>query len=244
MCGRFALPDEDEVGAYWQIVRCRCRGWFTPQHNVAPTAQVPIVVKADDGALELQAARWGLIPRWWQKNAAPTLTFNVRCEDAARKPLWRESLRNSRCLMPARGWYEWNAKEPMGRGSGRPGKQPYFIRCPDAKVIAFAGLWSVWDRPGAGPVASCALLTKPAAPGIAAIHPRMPVVLKPNQEAAWLDPATPPDGLDALVAGAREDLRGHPVGPRVNGIRNDSPELMDRIQTSATGTLDFDASGV
>ncbi len=57
-----------------------------------------------------------------------------------------------RCLMPARGWYEWCE-------SGRTVRQPYFISDPAQEVIAFAGLWSVWERPGASPIISCALLS-------------------------------------------------------------------------------------
>ncbi len=73
---------------------------------MAPTTRVPMVFRADDTLLELNAARWGLIPHWWKKDAPPSLTFNARSEEAAEKPTWRHSMRKSRCLMPARGWYE------------------------------------------------------------------------------------------------------------------------------------------
>ena len=227
MCGRYVMPDDDAIGEYWAI---SCRAWLPtilPRFNVAPAAQVPIVVRRPDGALESRIARWGLIPRWWKTDAPPARTFNARSEDAAHKPAWRDSLRSSRCLMPARGWYEWNANEPARSESGRAGGQPYFLFCPGEKIIAFAGIWSVWERPGSAPVASCALLTRKAAPGLSAIHPRMPVVLRPERQAAWLDPAATADGIQALLAGAREDVSCHPVSTRVNDARNDFPELMD-----------------
>ncbi|MDP1930871.1 MAG: SOS response-associated peptidase family protein [Gammaproteobacteria bacterium] len=44
--------------------------------------------------------------------------------------------------------------------SGRTVRQPYFISAPAQEVIAFAGLWSVWERPGASPIISCALLSR------------------------------------------------------------------------------------
>lgn len=243
MCGRYVLPDDNALGEYWAV---SCRIWLAtilPRFNVAPTAQVPILVRGPAGAPEPQVARWGLIPGWWRKDVPPALTFNARSEDAARKPVWRENLRASRCLMPARGWYEWNADEPVRGAAGRKGGQPYFIHCPGEKVIAFAGTWAARERPGAEPTTSCALLTKPAAPGIAFIHPRMPVVLKPEHYAAWLDPATTADGIQALLADAREDLAGYPVGTRVNDVRNDFPELLDKVDTYSIGTLDFDAPG-
>lgn len=243
MCGRYVMPDDDAIGEYWAI---SCRIWLAtvmPRFNVAPTAQVPIVVRGRSGALEPRVARWGLIPGWWNKETPPAMTFNARAEDAARKPVWRESLRAARCLMPARGWYEWNANEPVRGAAGRQGGQPYFLHCPGAKVIAFAGLWSVWERPGSARVVSCALLTRKAAPGIASIHPRMPVVLKPEHEAAWLDPATPADGVQALIAGARADVEAYPVGLRVNNTRNDDPELMEKARTYVIDPLNLAAPG-
>ena len=146
MCGRFSLPDEAAVAYILKIDRWNWH-WPEPRFNVAPTTRVPMVFRADDALLELNGARWGLIPDWWKKDAPPSLTFNARSEEAADKPTWRHSLRRLRCLMPARGWYEWNEKELVRSDSGRQVKQPYYICAPNAEAIAFAGLWSIWrDR--------------------------------------------------------------------------------------------------
>ena len=227
MCGRYVLPDEDSIGEYGVINRCFCRGWFKPQFNVPPTVQVPIIVKAE-GGLYLRSARWGLIPSWWTQEKPPSMTFNARTEDAAQKPTWRDCFRSRRCLMPARGWYEWNANERVQGEAGPPVKQPYFISCPDTKAIAFAGLWSVWERLGAEPVVSCAVLTKPASSGISFIHDRMPVVIKPEYYDSWLNSATTASGVAERIADARVDLVGYPVSRKVNHVRNDGPELIER----------------
>ncbi|MGH8551389.1 MAG: SOS response-associated peptidase [Methylococcales bacterium] len=171
-----------------------------------------------------------MIPSWWKKETPPSPTFNARSEEASQKPMWRHSLHTMRCLMPARGWYEWNENEPVHGESGRKVKQPYSIFCPDAEVIAFAGLWSFWERPGTASVVSCALLTKDAAPRIAAIHHRMPVVLKPEQYDRWVDPSITAAGIEGLVAGAREDFEGYPISTRVNNTRNDYPELLEKVR--------------
>lgn len=237
MCGRFVLADEDSLGEYWTINRNFCRGWFKPRFNVPPTSQVPILIRAADGARELRPARWGLIPRWWQKDTPPTMTFNARSEDAARKPTWRDSFRSQRCLLPARGWYEWNVAEKVPGKSGHAVKQPYFLFCTTDKIIAFAGLWSVWEQPGADPVISCGILTRAAAPGIAFLHPRMPVVLKPGNQDAWLDSATPAADLPGLLADSREDFAAYPVSTRVNNIRNDDLGLMEKSEPPRQGSL-------
>lgn len=228
MCGRYVLPDEDSIGEYWAINCCFCRGWFRPVFNVPPTSQVPIIVRAE-GQLYLRSARWGLIPGWWSKDTPPSMTFNARSEDAAQKPVWRESLRSRRCLLPALGWYEWNVAEMVQGSADRPAKQPYFISCPESKVIAFAGLWSVWERPGTEPVVSCAVLTKAAAPAITFIHDRMPVVLKPERHDAWLDPAATASDVTGIIADAREDLAGYSVSTKVSNVRNDDPDLVKPV---------------
>ena len=165
MCGRFALPDEATVSKFLKIDRWNWH-WPEPRYNVAPTTRVPIVVKAEDDLLELNGARWGLIPHWWKKDTPPSLTFNARSEEASEKPTWRKSMRGMRCLMPVRGWYEWNENELVRSDSGRKVKQPYFINPPYSDIIAFAGHWAIWSGQDGSQVLSCALLSIDARPGI------------------------------------------------------------------------------
>ena len=153
MCGRYVLPEDEALPAFGPFPGGCCVCAFRPRYNVPPTAQVPIVVSAPAGR-QLRRARWGLIPGWWTQEAPPPRTFNARAEDAAEKPVWRDAWRAGRCLMPARGWFEWRAGE-----TPRAPKQPFFIACPAAPAIAFAGLWALWERPGAEPVASCSTAT-------------------------------------------------------------------------------------
>ncbi len=229
MCGRYVSPEKEAIVERWPKVRCGCDGGWKPGFNVAPTTQVPILVQGGDGGMELRAARWGLVPPWWTKDKPPAMTFNARAEDAAQKPTWRDSLRTMRCLLPARGWYEWNPKEPAPDAAGRESGQPYFFFCPAEPVFAFAGIWSARERPGAAPLLSCALLSTRAAPAISSIHPRMPVVLPPENQIRWLDPSATPGEVQALLAAACTEFAAHPVSTRVNNVRNDAPGLMSPV---------------
>lgn len=226
MCGRYVTPDEAALERFWALDR---RHWnpFRQSYNVAPTTVVPVIRRAEDGADELCGARWGLIPHWWTRETAPSFTFNARSEEAASKPMWREGYRHKRCLMPAQGWYEWRELEALPAASkGRAAKQPYFIHCDTDPVIAFAGLMANWRAPDGQWIVSCALLSTAAAPAIAHIHDRMPVVLAPESLAAWLDPNQSVEDVGRIVARAREDFTAHPVSTRVNNARNDSPDLI------------------
>ena len=71
-----------------KILKIDLWNWHWPEtrYNVAPTTRVTMVLRADDALLELNVARWGLIPHWWKKDTPPSLTFNARSEEAEEKP--------------------------------------------------------------------------------------------------------------------------------------------------------------
>lgn len=230
MCGRYVPPDEAALDRFWQVNRRSWPGWIKPVFNIAPTMQVPIVLQADDGVYELAAARWGLIPSWWNKASLPSLSFNARSEEAAQKPMWRHSLQTQRCLMPALGWYEWNEHEQTRNERNRKVNQPYFIHATDGAPVAIAGLWSSWVSPDNSIIVSCALLTREAAPSISAIHHRMPVVLTPDDYARWMSVQTPDTDVRHMIAESRQDFEGYPVGVKVNNVRNDDPGLIEPLK--------------
>src|SRR4051812_30867761 len=99
MCGRYVSPDQAAIERQWRIVRAGVLP-FPIRFNVAPTAVVPILFNAEEG-LELAAARWGFVPQWWSQPKPPRFSHNARIEEAAGKPMWRDAMREARCLVPA-----------------------------------------------------------------------------------------------------------------------------------------------
>jgi putative SOS response-associated peptidase YedK len=230
MCGRYVTPAIAAMEREWHVGRHNWLSWFLSAFNVSPASFVPIVIETEDGEHEILRARWGLIPHWWKDKTLPSRTFNARSEEAAQKPMWRSGLKSRRCLMPARGWYEWNEKESALTPSGKAGSQPYFIESPGRDVIAFAGLWAQWNRAEGDPVVSCAVLTRDAAASIAHIHHRMPIVLKPEHYGEWLDPKTSPERVQQIIEAAVTELTGYAVSTRVNNPRNQGPELIEPLR--------------
>lgn len=227
MCGRYVLPAVNDILANWP-------GAVTTlppapaNYNVAPTQTILILALAGDGAWQLRPARWGLIPAWWNRPAPPALAFNARVEEAASKPMWRDSLRARRCLLPALGWYEWSQTERAETPAGQLTPQPYYFHSPAHPVLALAGLWAP-PRATDTPLDTCAMLTTAAAPALAAIHHRMPIVLTPAQQAAWLDPATPPESLPDLLRESCTDLQTQCVSLRVNSVHHNTPDLITPV---------------
>ncbi|MDH4570465.1 SOS response-associated peptidase [Pseudomonas sp. BN414] len=229
MCGRYVSPGDWAIEHFWHIGARKSERWIE-SFNVAPTMQVPMLCLTPQGELELVAARWDLIPFWWTQPKPPDFSFNARSEAAATMPMWRQSLRTHRCLMLALGWYEWNKHQQVRGRSGYKTNQPYYHHGIDNGVLAIAGLWSTWFGPEGQKVVSCAMLTRDAAPSVAFVHHRMPVILPAEQFDLWLSPSTPIKQVEDAVALSREDFFAYPVSTEVNNIRNDSSKLLKPVE--------------
>ncbi|HEJ1327439.1 SOS response-associated peptidase [Pseudomonas aeruginosa] len=234
MCGRYVSPSERAIEAYWHIGADNSGRWIQ-SFNVAPTSQVPMLRRNQQGELELLAARWGLIPNWWKQPNLPDFSFNARSEEAATKPMWRQSLRTHRCVMPMQGWYEWNEHQYVRNRTGRKVNQPYYLYAPDEGVLAVAGLWASWIDQEGQQVISCALLTKAAAPSVSFVHHRMPVILAPEQFDLWLAPNSRSEQVQNVIALSQADFAARPVSTDVGNVSNDYPELLEPVEVLEVG---------
>lgn len=60
--------------------------------------------------------RWGLVPSWAKDPAIGARMNNARAETVDTKPAFRSAFKSRRCLIPANGFYEWQAPaEPKAR---------------------------------------------------------------------------------------------------------------------------------
>ncbi len=237
MCGRYVSPEEAAIEREWHVGR-NDGNPLARRFNTAPTTPIPILRHSQERGVEIATARWGLIPNWWKNDTPPTFSFNARLEEAAGKPMWRHPLRHSRCLIPAEGWYEWQAIEGQDPKTGKPKtfKQPYFLYHADRRLVCFAGLLSSWTTPEQdAPVLSCAILTCAATGPAAEVHDRMPVVLDSGVHAAWLDPAQKDaEGVARLIARHRlsDEFASYRVGTAVNNSRTEGEQLTARLTES------------
>lgn len=219
MCGRFAitLPD-DAMAALFDAAPSNDLP-RVPNFNVCPTNQIHTVT-SDGGARRLRAMRWGFIPHWYKAPNDGPLLINARAETVAEKPAFRTACRERRCLVPASGFYEWT-KDAEGN------RLPWYIYPSEREILAFAGVWQVWER-GEEPLVTCAIVTTGANETMSAIHHRMPVVLEPADWAKWLGEEG--KGAAALMRAASENaLKFHRVDPKVNSNRASGADLVEPI---------------
>jgi putative SOS response-associated peptidase YedK len=231
-----------------------------PDYNVAPTKPVYAVLDrvesptaagaagagvdsrddaaralARDGGIpnaerELRVMRWGLVPFWAKDVKIGSRMINARAETVAEKPAFRRAFAKRRCLLPADGYYEWQAQPGAA-------KQPMYITRADGRLLAFAGLYELWrdpavDRDDADAwLWTATVITTSAPDELGMIHDRMPMIIDPGSWDDWLDPANSDVGdVRALLAPAAvSGLTTFPVSTEVNSVRNNGPQLIEPI---------------
>jgi putative SOS response-associated peptidase YedK len=269
MCGRYAASKDqaeliedfdvqlDATGepARSVLVKPQDPPAGTPDYNVAPSKRAFVVLtrppRAQPGAgavRQLRLLTWGLVPHWARSPKLGLRMINARAETVLGPGAFTSAALTRRCLVPADGWYEWQASPTVTAAVGKPRKQPFYIHRGDRAPLAFAGLYAFWrdpvvldpDDPLAW-LATFTILTTAAEPGLDRIHDRQPLVLEPADWAHWLDPAlTDPDGVGELLAFARPGrFTAYPVGTAVNGSASNGVHLLDPApRESLRGVVD------
>ena len=222
MCSRYSLTSPPEaVRAYFGYSDSPN---FPARYNVAPTQEIGVVALDREGVRRFRPMRWGLLPPFVKDpRKFPTL-INARSEEVLQKPSFSHAMRFRRCLIPADGFYEWTG--PKGQ------RRPFLLRPCAGGLIAFVGIYERWRDGKGGETDTVAILTCPANAEVAALHDRMPVVLPPEQFAAWLDvKATPAEAAAELLRPAHDGLfEAVEMHPKINDSKRDEPGIQQPLE--------------
>ncbi|MFC5469319.1 SOS response-associated peptidase [Cohnella suwonensis] len=220
MCGRYTVVVSMEELMLRYLSEVPTTYYRTPKYNLAPMQMVPAVVN-DGTANRLGELRWGLVPSWAQDDKIGSKMINARAETILEKPSFKTLIRRKRAIVPADGFYEW-------KKSGNA-KQPMRITLKDGAVFSMAALYDTWMSPDGRKISTCTIITTTPNGLMADIHDRMPVILRPEDEAEWLargnEDVARLTGL--LVPYDAAKMRAYPVSPLVGNVKNDSPELIE-----------------
>ncbi len=226
MCGRYTYYNTKGI-----IEEYKLEPKLNPQlamklkdnYNVAPSQTMPVIVR---GELEhvIKLMEWGLIPVWSKPGTSPMKLINARQESLTEKPMWKRLVKSHRCVVPARGFYEWKKTEA--------GKVPYYITPAKGDVLSFAGLWDEWTDESGEKVKTYSIITTTPNKEMAEIHDRMPAILNDEQMQTWLNP------LDLNEDQLHEHLKSSPdgtlklvrVSTDVNSVKNNSEKLIYELK--------------
>jgi len=121
--------------------------------------------------------------------------------------------------VPATGWYEWQKIDAKR-------KRPCHLK-PKAESFALAGVYDVWRGDGGRAITSFAIVTTNPAPSVAQYYDRMPVVLDDGQFDDWM--RGPTEQRAEMMKPYASEIEAWEVPAEVGNVRNNRPELMERI---------------
>lgn len=184
MCGRYFVDEAfEEILKRYKIHDVPEVAW-SPR-EVFPTNEAPVIIKAKED-YRAGLMKWGFV----FLNMSRAI-INARSETAGVKPAFKEALAKRRCIIPASGFFEWHGEKGA--------RTKYKIERPEKSIISFAGLYAPFTDSEGKRYFAYVILTRQSAPPVSDIHDREPVILKEENEDAWLSQETSPAEIEILM---------------------------------------------
>lgn len=216
------------------------RDKYRPSYYYHAFALPEMPVICSDDPSSIRVFRWGLIPSSTRDMAEAAdirlKTFNARAESIGSKQSFSSSFRSKRCLVPVKGFYEWQ----------HTGKQklPWYIYGSGNEIITLAGLYDNWVENTTGEIYNTfTIVTTEANQLLSEIHnsaKRMPLILGKEEESLWLDISADDDAIKAIMKPLPEGLlSAHTISSLVNDKYADrnTPDVVKPYQYSSQGSL-------
>ena len=164
MCGRYYVDDET-AREIEKLVRDLDRKLQIERTGDVLPAQNATIIKGQEHHLAAEQMRWGF--PGFEKGK---LLINARAETALERPTFRESVQDRRCIIPARGFYEWNKS-----------KEKFTFERKETPVLFMAGCYNRYEGQE-----RFVILTTDANSSVAPVHNRMPLILEPEELGDWV----------------------------------------------------------
>lgn len=155
---------------------------FDPTRDAYPGSQVPVYIPMCEGGLAVVTLNWGF-PLEDKKTGNVHSVVNTRLETALAQMetgqgMWAHAIREGRCLIPVRAFYESHATERVeSERTGKPVRRQYRFTLPGAQAFLLAGI----QEDG-----HVSVVTTEPNSVVAPVHNRMPLVLGPGESSMWL----------------------------------------------------------
>ena len=169
MCGRYYIDDDmkDELEKLIHDIDQKIRN-RNITGDMKPSMQAPVIYQKDRQK-RLDAFQWG-----FKKYQGNGLVINARVESVFEKRMFSGAAANRRCIIPASGFYEWDAL-----------KNKFHFTDSHKKILYMAGIFRMEEENN-----HFVILTTEANSSMKSVHDRMPVILQEDLIDAWLSDDT------------------------------------------------------
>lgn len=227
MCGRYGFSVKNAKEVYNRFEVVNELSDLRSRYNLAPGQMNPVITSHSPN--QIQYMFWGLIPHFAHDENYKYTTINAKAETVDKLSSFREPLRNKRCLIPATGFYEPDK-------SFNPTVWHYF-QLKTQELFAFAGIYDIWEDKKTGKkIYSYTIITTVSNDVVSPIHHRMPVILRKEDEATWLNPdiVEPEHLLPLLQPYPADEMEEWRVSNAAKNVRNEGPELIKSQEENPT----------
>ena len=165
MCGRYYIDDET-MKEIEKLVRSLDKKLFVygKGRDIYPSQEAAVLFEYQQN-VSADFMKWGF-PGYGKGQ----LLINSRAESALEKKNFRENILNRRCVIPAKGFYEWNVRK----------EKSAFFR-DDGMPLFMAGCYGVFDGQR-----RFSILTTAANVSVSPVHARMPLILDRDEVSDWI----------------------------------------------------------
>jgi len=181
MCARYPLSANSElIAKHFGLDEMPL---FDPVNMLRPNDEAPIVVEKKDYLRTARTMRWGMIP-WWAKNMKiGSKMINADANTLFEDDVYKKYIYRHRCLIPAEGFFEIKTAKRT--------EENYLVRVKGNGLMGFAGIWARWHHPDdeENIIDSFSVIITNAEELTGNAHDTMPVIIRPDDYNAWLDPS-------------------------------------------------------
>lgn len=178
MCGRYYVNEEAWAKMREDFPEMPETNPFMHFGDIAPSMKAVSFVSGTETDIEAalpvaevqKGVRLALLTWGFKQYVNKSMIINARAESLLNKPMFSDSARRRRCVLPASGFYEWDKD-----------KQKVTFTDPDQPVIYLAG---IYRQDGAQK--RFVIITREANESIIKVHDRMPLIIATDKVRNWL----------------------------------------------------------
>jgi putative SOS response-associated peptidase YedK len=165
----------------------------------------------------LENMSWGLIPYGSADEKIANFTLNARSEEIFETRSYKNLIHHKRCILPITGFFE--------RRHINNKKIPYFIQIPEEDIFSLGCIFDAHQDKTTGKLMNTfSIITTQAVGIMETIHNtklRMPLILNPDYEAAWLDNTVSKEDIIEMMQPYQGDLKAKTISTEINFSKSD-----------------------
>lgn len=172
MCGRYLFDlKSDELKNYYDQLepKAAANDITIASNEVFPSNHVVTLGINQDSKVVPGITTWGF--EGFKKGK---LMINARSETVEEKKTFAKAFRNSRCIFPMSGFYEWDSN-----------KQKFLFKAGEKQTLYIAGFYRIHKTDSGLRTESIIMTTKPNR-SVSSVHDRMPLIVDRSHIKDWL----------------------------------------------------------